>query len=240
MEKKFTEAMKLLESKDFIGAEKIFEEIVAEYREILKKGDKDYVIVNSPQEFADLCSRQSLSSLFSGAFAAEDRKLYNELERMKKEDPELAKEYEKIQQGLNLGSKSTRELAWLPSIFSDAQFYVGYCKFELGDIEGAILAINEAIKMNPTKGDYYNELGFLYGKSKDFTRSNFYYKKAIEKDYLKENKTIARSLRGLGFNLIEQGNLDEAEKMLKKSLELEPHNETALNELAYIKTLKDL
>ena len=46
------------------------------------------------------------------------------------------------------------------------------------------------------------------------------------------------ALRGMGFALIEQGKLDEAEKKYKESLKADPDNKLALSELEYIKKLK--
>ena len=46
------------------------------------------------------------------------------------------------------------------------------------------------------------------------------------------------SLRGLGFSLIELKQLDEAEKAFQESLQIEPENKLAQNELAYIQQLR--
>mgnify|MGYP001551189891 CR=1 FL=1 len=48
----------------------------------------------------------------------------------------------------------------------------------------------------------------------------------------------AAALRGLGFTLIELGNLDEAEVALRKSLILEPESQLAQGELLYIEQLR--
>jgi len=46
------------------------------------------------------------------------------------------------------------------------------------------------------------------------------------------------ALRGIGFALIELGDLDQAESMFQASLEIDPGNELALNELSYIEHLR--
>jgi Flp pilus assembly protein TadD len=48
----------------------------------------------------------------------------------------------------------------------------------------------------------------------------------------------AIALRGMGFSLIELNRLDEAERAFKQSLDIDPTNAVALNELAYIKDLR--
>ncbi|WP_020405312.1 tetratricopeptide repeat protein [Hahella ganghwensis] len=50
----------------------------------------------------------------------------------------------------------------------------------------------------------------------------------------------AAALRGIGFILIEMDKLEEAEEALQKSLIIEPDNDVALNELAYIQQLRGL
>ena len=49
---------------------------------------------------------------------------------------------------------------------------------------------------------------------------------------------IARALRGTAIALIDLKRTDEAEELLKKSLEIEPDNTVALNELDYIQRLR--
>lgn len=46
------------------------------------------------------------------------------------------------------------------------------------------------------------------------------------------------ALRGLGFALIELGDLDGAEQAFERSLELDPDNELAKSELRYIEDLR--
>ena len=49
---------------------------------------------------------------------------------------------------------------------------------------------------------------------------------------------IAVALRGRGFVLVEMGQLDEAETAFEDSLELDPNNPIALNELQYVEHLR--
>jgi Flp pilus assembly protein TadD len=48
----------------------------------------------------------------------------------------------------------------------------------------------------------------------------------------------ATALRGIGVSLIELGELDRAETALRESLEVEPGNALAQNELLYISNLR--
>lgn len=51
-------------------------------------------------------------------------------------------------------------------------------------------------------------------------------------------KWRTKALRGAGIALIEMNKLDDAEKLFNISLQLEPENETAINELQYIGMLR--
>jgi tetratricopeptide (TPR) repeat protein len=49
---------------------------------------------------------------------------------------------------------------------------------------------------------------------------------------------LGRAWRGMGYVLIEQGRLEEAEAIYKKCLTLDPNDEKAKGELRYIKERK--
>jgi Flp pilus assembly protein TadD len=57
-------------------------------------------------------------------------------------------------------------------------------------------------------------------------------------EYHRKDDQRAVMLRGRGFALIELGRLDEAEKAYRDSLNSEPNNARALNELTYIGRLR--
>jgi Flp pilus assembly protein TadD len=61
---------------------------------------------------------------------------------------------------------------------------------------------------------------------------------ALAGKYPSQRPHLSLALRGKGFALIELQRLDEAEVAFKSSLEIEPNNKLALNELGYIKRLR--
>jgi tetratricopeptide (TPR) repeat protein len=67
------------------------------------------------------------------------------------------------------------------------------------------------------------------------------YKRALSLStrYHSQSQYQAAALRGIGFSLIELQRLDEAETTFQDSLKIEPNNEGAVNELAYIRSLRD-
>lgn len=60
----------------------------------------------------------------------------------------------------------------------------------------------------------------------------------ITRTYPSQRAVEPMALRGMGFMLIELNRLDEAEQALRDSLKLDPGNDVALNELAYIRELR--
>jgi len=61
---------------------------------------------------------------------------------------------------------------------------------------------------------------------------------AISVNYASQRPYRAMALRGMGVALIDLHQLDEAERVLFESLEIEPGNQVALHELAYIRDLR--
>ncbi|MDG9671041.1 tetratricopeptide repeat protein [Hahella sp. CR1] len=84
------------------------------------------------------------------------------------------------------------------------------------------------------------EKGYVLGQLDELSRAHETYQDALELAgrYSSQSVYKAAALRGIGFILIEMQRLDEAEEALQKSLAIEPGNDTALNELAYIKELR--
>ena len=96
--------------------------------------------------------------------------------------------------------------------------------------------------MSPFNAHYLNEYAEWYKINRNWQTAYDVFSQARDlrefspPDYA--DQIEARALRGMGFCLIELGKLDEAEKMFKDSLKLVPENQTALNEIGYIKELR--
>jgi hypothetical protein len=63
------------------------------------------------------------------------------------------------------------------------------------------------------------------------------YVKTAQRDWAPASQ-IARAVRGQGVQLIDLDRLDEAENVLRRSLELEPESKVAQNKLGYIENLR--
>lgn len=84
---------------------------------------------------------------------------------------------------------------------------------------------------------------FGYQAQKDCAKSIATYEEAAGLAELgsdEQSKTIdlTRAWRGEGYCLVEQGKLDLAEAMYKKSIALDPHDDKSRGELNYIRGLR--
>jgi tetratricopeptide (TPR) repeat protein len=103
--------------------------------------------------------------------------------------------------------------------------------------EGLALSVNPKAALGAHVGQMMGEKGFALGVLKRFDEGLAVYDQGLA------NKAVptpehARMQRGRGFILTETGGLDDAEAAYRASLEIEPNNPRALNELAYIAKLK--
>lgn len=123
-----------------------------------------------------------------------------------------------------------------------AYFLKGFALIDLQRSEEALPFLDKAIALSPMDSQFLAERGEWYKSRKQWDKSFADFKAAADASGLSEDsmksKHKARALRGMGFARIEQGDLKEAEKLFKESLELEPGNSNALSELEYIKSLK--
>ncbi len=100
-----------------------------------------------------------------------------------------------------------------------------------------------AVEMMPMNAHFINEYAEWYKTKRDWTRSHDLFKRAWETvDHDKQGndrKVAGRSLRGMAFDLVEMGDLDQAEKLLALSLEYDPESAGKVqNELNYIAGIK--
>ncbi|RUO58721.1 tetratricopeptide repeat protein [Pseudidiomarina insulisalsae] len=125
----------------------------------------------------------------------------------------------------------------------DALYLRTYISVEQGDIDQAERLIRQALELSPANAMYLAELGHIYHLKRDwkgaldvFTKAESY-ALAYSPEHRKVEE-LGRAKRGMGFSLIELGQLDEAEAKFKECLELNKQDLNALQELEYIKQLR--
>jgi tetratricopeptide (TPR) repeat protein len=127
--------------------------------------------------------------------------------------------------------------------WADAYLMKAYALTELGKLNEAKQALESAIALSPMNSQYFSELGYTYQALKDCDKSIATYEQAasmaeLASDDATKTADLTRAWRGEGYCLVEQGKLKDAEAMYRKSLALDPKDETSKGELNYIRGLK--
>jgi tetratricopeptide (TPR) repeat protein len=129
----------------------------------------------------------------------------------------------------------------LQNVYPYAHYLLAIIKIERGLFKDAASVLNAGLKLEPDQPNLINELAFLYTiigeATKDtsfFHQSNYLFEQAISSRTYNANYQKARSLRGIGYNLIELKNYAYSLKFYEKSLEYE-ESKNARNEIKHIK-----
>lgn len=125
---------------------------------------------------------------------------------------------------------------------AEALYLKGYASLDLGRVEEAKNLIERALEMSPVNSTYLSELGHIYQLQGNWKISLATYRDAEEyaKDFSPEefkDLDLTRAMRGVGYNLIELGRLDEAKEKYRQCLEIDKDDERALKGIEYIQNL---
>ena len=108
----------------------------------------------------------------------------------------------------------------------DALFGEGFALIDLNRSSEAEPFLARAVEMAPTNAHYLNEYAEWYKAHHQWQKAHDLFARAwdiVDQDKKGPDRRIAaRALRGMGFTLIELGNLDDAERQFKLSLKYEP------------------
>jgi tetratricopeptide (TPR) repeat protein len=130
----------------------------------------------------------------------------------------------------------------LSGTWASAYFLKSYALQDLDRVADAKTAIKLALELSPWSCLYLSELGSIYKLEKDWVRAREVFEKAEDNAALSPDNLKAAELgvarRGLGYVLVEQGKLDEAEKKYRQCLAENPNDTKAAAELEYVRGLK--
>jgi tetratricopeptide (TPR) repeat protein len=126
----------------------------------------------------------------------------------------------------------------IASTVCDAHFGKGFALIDLGRGDLAEAELRRASELAPFDAHYANEYAELFKSRRDWDTSLTLFTHAwniVDKDPAGPDAGLAaRALRGIAYNEMMLGNLDEAERNFHRSLEFEPGNKAASIELGYI------
>jgi tetratricopeptide (TPR) repeat protein len=115
------------------------------------------------------------------------------------------------------GVEMERRALQIDPDLADAHMWLGSGLLTLGQVDGAIAAINEALRLEPDNGQAYQSLGRAYWVGKgDFAAAIPAFRKAIEL-----NPEAGYSYLQLGLLLAWEGRFDEAEAVCRRAVELQ-------------------
>jgi tetratricopeptide (TPR) repeat protein len=138
--------------------------------------------------------------------------------------------------------KGKKNAIVLSSTWASAYFLKGYAFQELGRIGDAKAALKGALEFSPWSSLYLSELGSIYKLEKNWPEAKKTFEAAEEHAALSPDDLKASELglarRGLGYVLVELGQLTEAEKKYQQCLKDDPNDKKAAAELEYVRGLK--
>lgn len=137
-----------------------------------------------------------------------------------------------------MGAQGGKGAVVLGPDWSMAVFLKGFALIDLQRPDEAKPFFDKAIAMSPMNAQFLGELGEWHKTRREWTQAYQLFERArgaarLSPDDMK-NHDERRAMRGMGFVLIEQGKLDEAEALFRKCLEMDPNDAGAKTELQYI------
>jgi hypothetical protein len=134
-------------------------------------------------------------------------------------------------------AKSQREAVTIEPAWCRAQYVRAFALIDLEQYADARVAFEKLITFAPQNSRYLNELGYIFAQQKNWKDALSAYRRAEASADLTPEKTRDErclGLKGMGYAMIELGDLNGAEAAYKGCLKLDPTDETSISELKYI------
>lgn len=130
---------------------------------------------------------------------------------------------------------------WVDMACPEAYHAQAFIAVERNDAQAAFAALGKASGMAPYWVDPLVERGHLLNTTGKPAEALATYRaaQALVDTHPSNRSRQAIVLRGIGYSQTELGDLDAAEQAYRKSLEIEPGNATAENELEYLRQQRD-
>lgn len=174
------------------------------------------------------------------AIVALDRVIAKEAKRHKRDRRQIycAHSPEETVMYVGMGAVGKRDTVVLDPTWCTAIFLKAFALIDLNRSDEAKPLFDRAVAMAPMNSQFLSELAEWHKSRRQWGTAFSLFERASAAAELsrKEVRTghKGRALRGMGFVLIEQGKLDEAELLFHQALELDPNDAGARRELQYI------
>lgn len=138
-----------------------------------------------------------------------------------------------------MGANAKKDTVVLGPEWSMLIFLKGFALVDVGRGDEAKPLFDRAIALSPMNAQFLAEEGEWYKARKDWANAYQLFSSAsVAADINPKDTDHAekrRALRGMGYALSEQRRFDEAEKLFRECLKLDPKDAGALQELEYIR-----
>jgi Flp pilus assembly protein TadD len=137
--------------------------------------------------------------------------------------------------------RSVKNAVWVDWGYREAIHLKAFVRSANRDFEEALELLRREAKAAPYAAAPYIERGYILNvglrKPREALES---YRRALSlaREFASSSAHEPVALRGIGFALIELGELDGAESVFKESLALDPNSDLARSELQYIEQLR--
>jgi tetratricopeptide (TPR) repeat protein len=138
-------------------------------------------------------------------------------------------------------ASSVTKFEWIDWGYATCLHIQAFIAAEQKDFAKAVVLLSAIDLVAPISADNAAELGYVLNQLGKPDEGLAAYRRAYDTSMRYPSQRVFRaiSLRGMGAALIDLNRLDEAEQKFLESLEIEPGNKLAKNELAYIRKIRD-
>lgn len=127
---------------------------------------------------------------------------------------------------------------WVAPSFSRALYFMAFIAVEERNAGEALTYIQRALRLEPDQPQILGEAGLIYHALGEHEEALRHFERAMTARPWAAPHDVARAQRGAATVLVELGHLDEATDLLNRSLENDPGNPNAQQELEYIRQLE--
>ncbi len=112
----------------------------------------------------------------------------------------------------------------------ERELYAAILRSKTGDLNGAVIQLEELLAESPEDDELLYNLGVVYGEAKHNEEAVRYMQAALD-----HNPENASALNYIGYTWAEEGrNLDEAESMIERAIELRPEDGYIVDSLGWV------